>query len=242
MISFAMVETWFTTLCSYLRNEVEGWEAMMKDPRRVFNADESGFPLCAMSGRVLAQKGAKHVYQIVSSKTQITVMACFNANGGLYASVNCLPWAAVSGHRNFRLSRSIYGHSDKGWDGHGTFIQFLHEFVLFVESKSVVFPVILFVDGHSTHISLEAATFCRENKVVLYCLLPNATHILQACDIGLFSPMKTAWQAQLKDWHMANIGSIVTKSIFPGLFKGAWYKVTTAHNASQDSNARVYFR
>ena len=51
----------------------------MSDPRKVFNADESGFPLAAMTSRVLAPKWAPNVYSIATSdKTQITALACFN--------------------------------------------------------------------------------------------------------------------------------------------------------------------
>lgn len=35
----------------------------IQDPTRVFNADETGFNICAKSGPVLAKKGYK-VYQI----------------------------------------------------------------------------------------------------------------------------------------------------------------------------------
>ena len=57
----------------------------LNDPKRIFNADESGFPLDGNTGKimsVLARKGAKQVYRIgAGDKTQITLQACFNANG-----------------------------------------------------------------------------------------------------------------------------------------------------------------
>ena len=152
--------------------------------------------------------------------------------------ITCLPVIVYPGQR-FRdvgiseFPGAIYGHSDKGWMDSELFVQFLHEFVAFVKSKSITFPVTLFVDGHSTHLSLEAAQFCQDSGVILYCLLPNATHILQACDISLFSPMKSAWKAQLKTWQMENIGCVVTKSVFPGLFRIAWERVATLQNAAQ---------
>ena len=46
---------------------------LIKDPRCIFNDDESGFPLCVKSGNVLSLTGLEN------SKTQITVMACLNA-------------------------------------------------------------------------------------------------------------------------------------------------------------------
>ena len=97
---------------------------------------------------------------------------------------------------------------------------------------NIQFPVLLFVDGHSTHISLPAAEYCKDNGIILYCLLPNLTHILQACDIGFFSPMKSVWQAQVKQWQAENIGRFITKNEFPMIFKAAWEKVATYENAA----------
>ena len=81
-ITKEMVDTWFTGFQSFLVKEIPDWEILVKYPRRLFNADESGFPLCVKSGKVLAEKGLKDIYQISSStKLQLTVMACFNAIG-----------------------------------------------------------------------------------------------------------------------------------------------------------------
>ena len=62
--------------------------------------------------------------------------------------------------------------------------------------QEITFPIILYVDGHSLHLSLEAAEFCAVNGIILYCLLPNATHLLQPADVGVFSSMKASWVRQ----------------------------------------------
>ncbi|KAH3719494.1 hypothetical protein DPMN_062331 [Dreissena polymorpha] len=75
-----MIIEWFENLRAFQIAEVDDWKNLLGDPRRFFNADESGFPLCVNTGRVLAEKG--HVYQVTTSnKQQITVLACFNACG-----------------------------------------------------------------------------------------------------------------------------------------------------------------
>ena len=76
---------------------------------------------------------------------------------------------------------------------------------------SSIYTVMLLVDGHSTHMSLAAAQYCFTNDIILYCLLENATHILQPCDVGFFSPMKAAWKKEVKAWQLANIGQALTK-------------------------------
>ena len=55
---------------------------ILGDPKRIFNADESGFPISPTSKRVLAEKGQKQIYQQRSGKKeQLIVMVCANANG-----------------------------------------------------------------------------------------------------------------------------------------------------------------
>ena len=232
LINQEKIENWFSNLRYFLQREVDGWEQLLADPRRLFNADESGFPLCVNSGRVLAEKGARHVYQVSSgTKQQITFMACFNAAGDY-----CPPLIVYPGQR-FRdigveeFPEAIYGHSDNGWMDSPLFVAFLEHLDNFVTEKQITRPVLLFVDGHSTHMSLDAAQFCHDHNIILYCLLENATHVLQPCDVGLFGPMKSAWKCQVKHWQMENLGQCFTKKHFPAVFRKAWYGVTKIENA-----------
>ena len=107
---------------------------------------------------------------------------------------------------------AVYGHTDNGWMDSDLFVAFLVNLVEFAKGKGITFPILLFVDGHSTHMTLQAAEFCKEIDIILYCLLPNATHILQPCDVGLFSSMKKAWSSAVKKWQMDHIGE--NKEVF----------------------------
>ena len=102
----------------------------------------------------------------------------------------------------------------------------------FAKDKEIQFPILLIVDGRSTHISLEASEYCSENSIILYCLLATATHILQACDIGFLSPMKTVWKAMVKEWQMSHVGEVLTKKQFPEVFRKTWYHVATLENSA----------
>lgn len=97
-----------------------------------------------------------------------------------------------------KFPEAIFAHTPNGWMDKDCFVVSL-EHNAHLPNENITCPVLLIVDGHSTHISLDASKFCRDNGIVLYCLLPNATHILQACDVGLFSLMNAAWTKQVKD-------------------------------------------
>jgi hypothetical protein len=34
-------------------------------------------------------------------------------------------------------------------------------------------------------------------KILIVCLPPHTTHILQPCDVGVFGPLASAWRAQV---------------------------------------------
>ena len=229
IISKEMLQVWFDGVHTFLEKEIPDWKLLLKDPRRIFNADESGFPLCVSSGKVLAPRGARHVYQVTpNDKTQITVMVCFNAYGDYQPPIIVYPGQRFRDVGISGFEEAVYGHTDNGWMDSGLFVEFLVHLVEFAKGKGITFPILLFVDGHSTHMTLQAAEFCKENDVILYCLLPNATHILQPCDVGLFSTMKKTWGSAVK---MNHIGEVLTKKCFPEVFRQVWYSVTTLENA-----------
>ena len=51
-------------------------------------------------------------------------------------------------------------------------------------------PVLLLVDGHKSHMTLDLIELARENDVILFCLLPHTTHALQTLDVSIFKALK----------------------------------------------------
>lgn len=75
------LNSWFTELENYLK-EIDQ-EAILLDPTRIYNGDETSFCLCPKTGRVLAPKGYRNVYQINAGneKETITVLLIFSVDG-----------------------------------------------------------------------------------------------------------------------------------------------------------------
>ena len=65
-------------------------------------------------------------------------------------------------------------------------------------------PVLLIVDGHTTHIDVEISKFCKENGILLYCLLPHSSHITQPLDVGFFGALKTSWGKAIDKYTWAH--------------------------------------
>lgn len=57
---------------------------------------------------------------------------------------------------------------------------------------------LLIFDGHASHVSTAAVDFCLRNDIILLCLPPHSTHVLQPLDIGLFAPLATAYKANIR--------------------------------------------
>ena len=49
---------------------------------------------------------------------------------------------------------------------------------------------LLILDGCEIHIHIEFIEYCLDNSIIVYCLPPHSTHLLQPLDVGLFSPLQ----------------------------------------------------
>lgn len=87
--------------------------------------------------------------------------------------------------------------------------------------SGIVFPIILYVDGHSSHLTMELSDFCCAHQIELIALFPNATHIMQPMDVGFFRPLKTAYREAVCNWRLENNEEALTKIHFASVLKTA---------------------
>ena len=69
-----------------------------------------------------------------------------------------------------------------------------------------------------------------ENKVILFILPPNTTHLTQPLDRACFAPLKCAWKQECHQFLVKHPGKVVNRLDFVQLFAGAWYKAMTISN------------
>jgi len=70
--------------------------------------------------------------------------------------------------------------------------------------ERVKFPVLLFVDGHSSHLTLKISNLCTELEIILICLYPNSTRLLQPADVAAFKPIKSLWKKSVLECREKN--------------------------------------
>ena len=64
-----------------------------------------------------------------------------------------------------------------------------HVYPLVQQIADSASPIFFILDGHASHFSWEFLSFCLEHNMLVLCLPPHSTHILQPLDVGLFSPL-----------------------------------------------------
>lgn len=92
-------------------------------------------------------------------------------------------------------------------------------FIPWLKSHSIKFPVLLLTDGHRSHLTLNVCRLCEANDIILYSLLPNATHIIQPLDVSVFRALKSGWKVTVDNWKEKSDNRVLTRAKFPQLFE-----------------------
>ncbi|XP_053403149.1 uncharacterized protein LOC123555840 [Mercenaria mercenaria] len=232
IISPEKVSKWFEDFKHYIEEEV-GDKDLLNDPSRIYNADETGVSLCTKGNQVIVLKGAPVVYHYGNSdKTQLTIMASCSASGHYITPLLIFPGQRFSYNPLEGFEEAALGRSENGWMDSEVFCNWLENvFIPGINERKVKKPVLLLIDGHSTHITMDASDICLQNGIELYCLLEHASHVMQPLDLRLFSALKKSWKQSVRDWQSEHIGEYVTKVTFARVFKAAWKQSTTTDAA-----------
>ena len=212
MVHPGMCHEWYGEFLAFMDHYHAGDVDIWDCPDRWYNCDETGFPMCPKTGKILCAKDAKNPYTITSSdKSQITVMACLSAGGNFMEPMIVFPQERFNFNPLAGFRNACIGRSSNGWMDSELFLEWLGLFSKHLDDLQVKRPVLLFCDGHKTHLTEDASLFCRANDIILYCLLENSSHLMQPCDLRFFSSLKANWKTAVMDFQDQNIGEVVTK-------------------------------
>lgn len=218
---------WFTEIKEYL--ESKHLFDITRNPNRIFNADESAFYLSPKEGKVLATKGNKNVYRSAGDeKENVTVLLTANAAGKIAPPMIVLAYERIPA----AISQSVptgwgLGTSENGWMCSSTFYEYMTNiFSPWLIKENIEKPVLFFVDGHVSHLTMHVSNFCAQNGIELIALYPNSTHLLQPMDVSVFRPLKLAFRNEVQKWRMDNYGNKLQKCNFAVVFEKALSHIT----------------
>ena len=78
--------------------------------------------------------------------------------------------------------------SNKGWSDMELFSHWMKD--LFLPHIPPARPVMLLLDGHSSHYEPDTICLAATEGVVVLCLPPHTTHVSQPLDVSFFAPLK----------------------------------------------------
>ena len=119
--------------------------------------------------------------------------------------------------------------SENGWTTNKLGLQWLKHFDAHTKSRTTGEYRLLIIDGHESHDSVDFQQYCKDNKIIILCMPPHSSHLLQPLDVGCFSPLKKAYGRQVEGLMRSHINHI-TKLEFLPCFKGAFFASITKSN------------
>ncbi|XP_055713105.1 uncharacterized protein LOC129807685 [Phlebotomus papatasi] len=201
-VTEAKIRAWFTQIQTELGENVH----ILQESQRVFNMDESGFNLSLQGGVVIAPLN-HHAYiesEHSDKETQTTLFAV-NAAGDFAPPLTVFKYERMPQQAATCAPTPDWGlgKTESGWMTSECFYEYIaNVFLPWVKKQCIQLPVIVFLDGHKSHLSLPLSKFCAEAGIILVSIYPNSTHILQPLDVAVFKPMKANWRRIKTAWRV----------------------------------------
>ena len=203
---------------------------LQNSPMFIYNCDETGFPLEHKPCKVIGIRGQRDLPSITSGdKTQITVLSACSASGNLLPPMIIFDRKRLkSAHMVGEIPGTVYASSAKGWIDSEIFLDwFVNHFLLHIPPHR---PILLLVDGHSSHYHPDVIRKATENHIILFCLPPHTTHLCQPLDRSCFSPLKAAYNQHCQEFLSSNPGQVINRFNFTQIFSRAWTQAMTPAN------------
>lgn len=100
-------------------------------------------------------------------------------------------------------------------------------------------PVLLLLDNHHSHISLDVINYAKDNHITLLSFPPHCSHQLQPLDKAVYGPFKTFINAASDNWmrEPQNAGKSMSIHVIPLLVSYAFPKAFTTTNITSGFRA-----
>ena len=193
-------------------------------PSIIYNCDETGLSTVpGNSTKVLALKGNRQVQKITIGErgTLTTLLPALNACGDSLPPFLIFKGKLIPDTSKFPEGTAIHC-SPSGYIDQDIFLEFLRHFNkhrVHIEGKQCL----LFLDGHKSHVNVEAAEFCVESGIELLCLPPHSTHRLQPLDTHYNKVLKQKWADVLSRHFSTDVSNLsLPREQFHCVFNKVW--------------------
>lgn len=208
------IKNWFSEVNNYLKTN--NFDDALLDPKRIFNCGEISFFLCPKGDdKVLLRNRQK----CMDEKDCITTLIMCRANGDLPPPMIVHPCKRITASIALKSpSEWAIGRSESGLITRENFFEYIANiFLPWLRKSNVPLPILLFVDGHSSPLSMPLSDLCSQNGLIVISFLPNSTRFLQPLDVGMFHLLKKEWKKVMTNWRKENDETNVRKEDFAPL-------------------------
>lgn len=182
------------------------------NPSQVYNVDETALTTVQGSNKIIATKGQKQVGQVTSAErgTLVTMVGAINALGNSVPPMLIFPRKNFKHHMTNNAPPGTKGvASQTGWITSELFKDWMEHFIFHAKPKSDT-PVLLVMDNHESHLSLDVIRCAKDNNVILLTLPPHTSHRLQPLDKCVYGPLKRHYNNECQKWLLNHPGRRIT--------------------------------
>lgn len=216
----------------FFNNYVGVMEKYKFRPEQIYNLDETGITTVMRPIKVVTTRGKKQVGQVASAERGelVTFVGIINAVGGTVPPVYIVPRTRnPADYLNDTPASSLILGNKSGWMTKENFPIVLKHISQHTNCSSEN-RILLLIDNHQSHTSVESIKLCRDIGITLLSFPPHTTHRLQPLDVAIYGPFKSALAVAYDDWLLSHPGKVITIRNIGELSKLAYFRAFTMTN------------
>ena len=161
----------------------------------MYNFDETGFCIGIGKDQWIITRDPNRQAYLVSSTNRELVSVCetISADGAALPPMIIVP--GVIHQEAWYMATSIpddylIATSESGYNNDDLTIKWLTHFERFSSKRQVSTYRLLLLDGFGSHRTKQFIDHCDRFKIIVFCLPPHSSHLLQPLDVVVFQPYK----------------------------------------------------
>ncbi|XP_033760572.1 uncharacterized protein LOC117342503 [Pecten maximus] len=221
-----------TNVSEYLTKLTEVTERHIFEACDIWNVDETGVVTVVKPKKVVAGTGVKQIGSLTSAERGQLVTLCAGVSAGGKAIPPFLIYPRVNYRDHFLIGAPAGSKGTahpSGWMTADNFLLFLQHFVQHVK-PTVNNPVLILLDNHVSHLSIDALDYAKENGIVMLSFPPHCSHRLQPLDLSVFGPLKRKLSVSQSNWLRNNPGKPISIYDIAGILCNPWKEALTMSN------------
>lgn len=201
-------------------------------PNNIYNVDETGLTTVHKPDRVISRRGRKQVGRITAAErgTVVSMALAICANGSKVPPLLVFPRVRYQPHLIKDGPAGCVGAATpSGYMNGAIFLEFIKHFHNFTRCSPEK-PVLLLLDNHESHRTLDVIRYCRANGIHMLSFPPHCSHRMQPLDVSVFGPFKKAANELCADWVKQHPGRVTQITDLPEIMDKALLKGATEKN------------